>query len=271
VKLQDYIVAHLSLMLFGAKAGILWVLANYTYPADPVAEICAGSRVSPRWRWGWLSAVLVRSAVLGCLITWISGWSFGLGAFTLILSVLLPLARSRIAPGYLAEFEIGANLAYLFGVIYLSVLLATPSKIPHGSEPASGQLAAASIVAAIVIFVLRGGTYIVRGVLEKGKTLPERRVQGAGGAGLLKEVKLDVAEYNRGRIIGNIERVILLAFVAMQAYQALAFLITAKGLFRAKDLEHAEFAEYFLVGTLASSLVAIAAGLAIQFVLKLLW
>jgi hypothetical protein len=107
---------------------------------------------------------------------------------------------------------------------------------------------------------------------KKGHTVP-------GHAAIRTEVPedgkpepiLDVNEYNRGRIIGNIERLMLMAFVALQAYQALAFLLTAKGFLRSKDLEQIDFAEYFLVGTLISSCIAIAAGLGVQLVLKVLW
>lgn len=83
--------------------------------------------------------------------------------------------------------------------------------------------------------------------------------------------QLDLAEYNHGRMIGNVERLLLLSLVAIQAYQALAFLMTAKGLFRAKDLENRAFSEYFLVGTLVSSVIAVAAGLLIQMIIKLCW
>jgi len=267
---QQYIAAHIPLVLFGAKATLLWVLANYTYPADPVAELPAGGKRHPARR-RWLAAVLLRSFAAACVILWIAGWSYSLGIFTLALAILLPMTRSRIASSYLAELEIGANLIFLFGTVFLATLLGIPHTIPVGSGPASRQMAAAYIVIAIVVFVLRGGSYIVRGVLNKGKTLPEREVPSAEHAGKPKRAELDTAEYSRGRIIGMIERLMLSTFVAMQAYEALAFLLTAKGLFRAKEIEKEEFAEYFLVGTLISSLIAIAAGLAIQFALKFLW
>jgi hypothetical protein len=152
-----------------------------------------------------------------------------------------------------------------------AILRALPLTVSVGSQLASRQVAAIDIVIALVIFNLRGSTYIVRGVLDKGKTLPKRTVIDAGKVGTLEQTELDVAEFNRGRIIGNIERLLLLTFVAIQAYEALAFLITAKGLFRARNLDQEAFAEYFLVGTLASSLIAVAAGLGIQFALRFLW
>lgn len=102
----------------------------------------------------------------------------------------------------------------------------------------------------------------MRGILEKGWILPARRDN---------TILVDIEEYNRGRIIGNIERLILTAFVSMREYSSLAFIMAAKGLFRARDLERKEFSEYLLTGTLVSCLVAIAAGLLVQLVIALVW
>jgi hypothetical protein len=267
--LRQHILAHLPLVIFGAKAAMLWVLANYTWPSDPVRDFRRGHR--PSWRPRWLAAVAIRSTVLAFLVTWIAGWHWSLGIFTLAVASLLPMVRSRIAPRYLAELEIGANVFYLAAVIDLASLRAVALLTPGNPRLEGRQLAALYIVAAIVVFSLRGGTFIVRGVLSKGRTLPGYPRQSSINGAAPEHRKVDVVEYNRGRIIGNIERLLLLVFVAMQAWEALAFLITAKGLFRSRDLEQADFAEYFLVGTLISSMIAVAAGLGIQLAVKLLW
>jgi hypothetical protein len=215
---------------------------------------------------------LGKGALLSFVVSWFSGWHVFVGLFTFAAAVLLPLARRRIATKYLAELEIGANLSYLVGVAALAAL--DPQSLTDcvWLGLSNRQVAAVFYIASIAVFILRGGTNIVRGVLEKGHTVP-------GHAAIRTEVPedgkpepiLDVNEYHRGRIIGNIERLMLMAFVALQAYQALAFLLTAKGFLRSKDLEQIDFAEYFLVGTLISSCIAIAAGLGVQLVLKVLW
>lgn len=79
---------------------------------------------------------------------------------------------------------------------------------------------------------------------------------------------MDLAEFNRGRIIGVLERFIVLLLMAVQAYQAIAFLMAAKGLIRSKDLESREFAEYFLIGTLASMGLALLCGIVVQLLLR---
>ncbi len=63
--------------------------------------------------------------------------------------------------------------------------------------------------------------------------------------------------HGRGEVIGILERWILLIVLARGAYAAMAFLMAAKALARHKRFEEdPEFAEYFLLGTLASVLAA---------------
>ncbi len=266
MKFQEYILVHLSLVLLCAKLALLWVLANYTYPSDPAVGTGEKSRrsLAPR---GWLAVVVARSLALACLTVWISGWSYSLGAFALALAILQPLVRLRIPSRYLADYEIASNLIFVLGVVSLAILKTDQAAIPASQIPASRQTAAACIVIAIAIFIMRGGATIVRGILDKGRISPERSGPTAVGGGKPP----DSGVSNHGRIIGIIERLMLMTFVALKAYDALAFLLTAKGLFRSKDLDDASFAEYFLVGTLASSMIAIAAGLAVQSVVMLLW
>jgi len=78
-------------------------------------------------------------------------------------------------------------------------------------------------------------------------------------------------EINRGRLIGNLERLLLTLVVAGGSYAALGFLVAAKGLIRSEELQERNFAEYFLVGTLCSVLVALCAGLVIRYTLLTLF
>jgi hypothetical protein len=83
---------------------------------------------------------------------------------------------------------------------------------------------------------------------------------------------IDVKEYNRGRLIGDLERIVLTIVVAGGSYAALAFLVAAKGVVRSDEFENnRDFAEYFLIGSLSSVLVALCAGLALRFALLQLW
>jgi hypothetical protein len=83
---------------------------------------------------------------------------------------------------------------------------------------------------------------------------------------------VDLEELNRGRLIGNLERIVLTMVVAAGSYAALAFLVAAKGLVRSEEFEKSrDFTEYFLIGSLSSVLVALCAGLALRYALLALW
>lgn len=68
-------------------------------------------------------------------------------------------------------------------------------------------------------------------------------------------------EYQRGRIIGILERLTIFTLVFTAQYSAMGFVLAAKAMARFKTLDDRDFAEYFLVGTLLS--VVLAGGLAL--------
>ncbi|MHB1688520.1 MAG: hypothetical protein ACYCVH_14300 [Ignavibacteriaceae bacterium] len=68
---------------------------------------------------------------------------------------------------------------------------------------------------------------------------------------------IEAREYNAGRIIGMLERIIIYFFVLDGQYAAIGFIIAAKGFTRFKALDDQRFAEYVLIGTFISSLSAI--------------
>jgi len=72
----------------------------------------------------------------------------------------------------------------------------------------------------------------------------------------------------RGRAVGSLERALALTMVLLGDYAAVGWIIAAKSLARFKQLEDREFAEYFLVGTLASFLLAVLVGVGIRVLLR---
>jgi hypothetical protein len=79
---------------------------------------------------------------------------------------------------------------------------------------------------------------------------------------------VDQREYNAGRIIGILERIFIYYFVLNAQFAAMGLVLAAKSFTRFKELEKREFAEYVLVGTLLSTLLAmLIAGMA-QFLLS---
>ncbi len=64
-----------------------------------------------------------------------------------------------------------------------------------------------------------------------------------------------------GATIGILERLLIVTFVLTNATAAIGFVVAAKTLARFKQLDDRQFAEYYLLGTLASVSVAIASGI----------
>jgi GNAT superfamily N-acetyltransferase len=88
------------------------------------------------------------------------------------------------------------------------------------------------------------------------------RSGAAGSAGMV-----DVGEFNRGRIIGMLERVLLYSFVLQAQYGAIGFILAAKAFTRFKALDDRPFAEYVLIGTLLSACLALANGGMVRWLL----
>ncbi len=63
-----------------------------------------------------------------------------------------------------------------------------------------------------------------------------------------------------GMLIGFLERALIVTFILMDAYQLIGFAIMAKSIARFEELKKREFAEYFLVGTLTSTLFGVLTG-----------
>ncbi len=70
-----------------------------------------------------------------------------------------------------------------------------------------------------------------------------------------------------GKIIGIIERFLIVTFILFQQWEAIGFLITAKSVFRFNDLKLAnrQLSEYILIGTLLSFAIAIFTGLLVAY------
>jgi hypothetical protein len=187
------------------------------------------------------------------------------------LIAIQPWFRFRSPKKWTAELEIVVvvlNLLFGFAFIrHFDLHMHAYLSLPISRE----QISAISIVSGVLLFVIRGGTYIVRGCLRKTETLPQLSLRGTETDSDTGTKRLDLVEMNRGRLIGNLERLVLTLVVVAGSYAALGFLVAAKGLIRSEELQEREFAEYFLVGSLCSVLVALCAGLVIRYTLLALW
>ncbi len=255
---QTWAIANAGTILLIAQIALVWMVVNYALPELHNAR--RGMAKLNRAAWVRLS---VTSVIAAGVCFWLARFEIAIAAVVLAGCVAVPWLRTKISAAYAAEFEIAANVAV---VCVIAFLVRTMGLLPHHlGRIADNHGAAVLIIGAMILFTVRGGTYIVRGILDKVGTLPP--LDGRGDA----IFEIDMKEYNRGRLIGNIERVLLVVMAAVHSYEALGFLIAAKGLIRSRDLENRSWAEYFLVGTLASTLVALVMGLGMQWVIKSLW
>lgn len=77
----------------------------------------------------------------------------------------------------------------------------------------------------------------------------------------------DERQYNAGRVIGFLERYFIFSLMLAGAdYGVIAVILAAKGFARFKQLDRREFAEYILIGTLASTLSAVLVALLVRAV-----
>lgn len=141
-------------------------------------------------------------------------------------------------------------VAAVLGAGLLLATLASPS-------PIGFSLGKAGLLVAAYVYVCGRGVVLVRAVLELRSLHMRRDEDRSAGA-------IDVA---RGRMIGLLERALALTLVLLGEFAAIGLIIAAKALARFKALENREFAEYFLIGTLASLLLAVVVGVAVRLVL----
>lgn len=101
------------------------------------------------------------------------------------------------------------------------------------------EVTTAAVYVAAFAFAHVGGNTIVRGVL------PER------------EPESDTEDLEVGYLIGTLERWIILLLGLAGLWEAVAIVVAVESIARFEELKERAFAEYFLIGTLTSVLVAI--------------
>jgi len=98
------------------------------------------------------------------------------------------------------------------------------------------------------IFTIKEGTLITRLVLRNVSAVPKKK-ENSGS--------LDKQEYDRGKLIGILERGLIYFLIIFNQVAAIAIIIALKSLARFKELDDKNFAEYFLIGSLLSICVAV--------------
>jgi hypothetical protein len=116
--------------------------------------------------------------------------------------------------------------------------------------PAAASWFDAVMVLGLILAVLRGGMTVTALVLRSFPSLP-----------------LDPVTARMGRTIGLLERALMLLLVSLGQWGAVGLVVAAKSVARFEALKERHFAEYYLIGTLTSLLIAALGGLALRFFL----
>lgn len=97
---------------------------------------------------------------------------------------------------------------------------------------------------------------------------------GLDRSGSIRDRQIDVSSNNEmknllSKYIGIFERLIIMTLVIKNAYSAIAFVFAAKSLARANDIIKKDeyFAEYYLIGTLLSTSIAMLGGILLCYML----
>lgn len=152
----------------------------------------------------------------------------------------------------------GVTLLYGEGIL-LVVALVVGKLLARLAVPSPDGLwwGRVGLLATAYLYVSGRGMVLVRSILELPTLQMRRDEDRTAGA-------IDIA---RGRTIGALERALTLTLVLLGEYGAIGWIIAAKSLARFKALEDREFAEYFLIGTLASFLLAVLVGVGVRILL----
>lgn len=266
----------LSMKLLGSYWLLVFAVFMYVLGRDPIgAEESERERsrdaasVGRRALWRTLGVAV--ACLIGCFkpIVPASSVAMALG----ILAGLLTIARGRAhrLPVSLALVEtVGFVLA--FGVCAFvpdsrTVWEGTLFGFFMNGELPRMQSYAPTVVQLFGTFAIfavagRGGNLVVRGVLDRSS------LESDGNSLPTDTPLIERRQAALGRTIGTLERWLLLLFVVVGGYTALGVLVAAKGFVRVRnagdDVASRRFAEYVVIGTLASLLVAVALGLLLR-------
>ncbi|MGD9898266.1 MAG: hypothetical protein AB7T22_03975 [Calditrichaceae bacterium] len=97
------------------------------------------------------------------------------------------------------------------------------------------------------VFTLKESTILIRLILNRIQAVPTQKNFPD---------ETDTDEYDRGKLIGNLERTFIYFLIIFDQIAAIAVIIALKSLARFKEMDDKNFAEYFLIGSLLSLFLA---------------
>jgi len=220
----------------------------------------------------WLLPLLVVIPAANLAGAWLEGrHSSRVGAYRLgVLLVILIAAAFTFAPAH--------GVTTSPAVIALGDWLGRHFLLPL-LPPVPGSSAGPAVMLVVIgaLLVLNEANLLIRLILQQIRVVPrgpadsEPDAAAHGGSGVPQLIlpplrpdapplRLDQREYNAGRFIGVLERLLVYGFVLQDQYAAIGLILTAKSFARFKEMDERDFAEYVLIGTLLSVSSAVLVG-----------
>jgi len=209
-------------------------------------------------------SVLVFTLKYFSVVTFVTSISFTL---LYCLTVKIVAATTKKERFHLEQFLVKNIVVVVFLFIVRSLIVSPGSNQWFDSlwNTAIGNVSGSAAIPVYCIgylFVIDGGTSIVKGVFKKFPILVQHALEAIGAYD--DEPKSE--KENTGELIGIIERLLILTFVIAGNYEAVGFSVAAKSVARFNELDDKNFAEYYLLGTSVSVGIAVAVGLIIRAV-----
>jgi hypothetical protein len=214
-------------------------------------------------------------AVLMTLLIFMQGYRWGslllFGLLTTVIHLLLDLLKTwYLAHAKRGRYELGAFIADQ--ILHVTTIVLTWQCFDWAPEP---------LVAGFYrwLFAPKLLTVLTRSSLEMETAIVQVLVVFLtyltvcwGGVAFVakflgclsfstKKILSGEAPQKAGSYIGLIERGLILTLVLNNSLTAVVFVFTAKSIARFNDLNDRDFAEYYLIGTLLSTLLAVSLGL----------
>ncbi len=197
--------------------------------------------------WCILLILMVGQAILFQAIERKSGGTEGIRTLSLIVTILL-----------LSVF-FSPRIALAFNPTPLGVLGSLGQYTTLASPFTATNWARVGTIVMGFLLVLNEANLVLRSQLRRLNMAPRGKDNNrTGEKGLTQE------EYNTGRIIGMLERTIIYIAVLNNEVAAIGLVLAAKAFTRYKEFEDRDFAEYVLIGTLLSAVIAVAVAMVVK-------
>ncbi len=203
------------------------------------------SRPAQRWKEAGITLLVILLPAWMLTLTAMLLWAVGIITLWIFLQhtawVRAPLPLTRLVGMYAGLFLFGWGIGK-WGLNLNNVLITTLAPLLEWCAIQPLLLWQIAVHTMGVIWSIWGGTLFVRTVLDPfGKSTPT----------------VNEAELRRGRMIGNLERLLIYILALLQVWSLVSVTVAVKAIARFKKLEEQQFAEYFLIGTLSSLLFSV--------------